>query len=169
MISRRGLLAAALATGCTKPGAAALPDLRAYSADLPWETATGVPFEPWRLEGRVVLLTFLATWCFPCLAELVVLKRLARDHEAAGFSNVLVGMDIEGKQVLTPFAEGYQFTAPLLVSTPRLRNGETLFGRIRELPSRMLFGRDGRLVVAWAGVSGYPELDALVRKELAAS
>lgn len=166
MISRRHLLLAAAAGGCVKATPPA-PDLRAFTADLPWETANGVAFEPWRLEGRVVLLTFLATWCFPCLAELVVLKRLARDHGEGGFSNVLIGMDLEGKKVLEPFAQGYQLTEPVLVSTPRLRNGETLFGRIRELPSRMLFGRDGRLVVAWSGVSGFAELDQLVRAELA--
>lgn len=166
MISRRALLTAGVAAGCVKP-APPLPDLRAFTADLPYETAVGPRFEPWRLEGRVVLLTFLATWCFPCLAELVVLKRLAEDHGEAGFSNVMVGMDLEGKKVLEPFALGYALTDPLLVSTPRLRAGETIFGRIRELPSRMLFGRDGRLVVAWSGVSGFEELNRLVRAELA--
>ena len=111
---------------------------------LPRETAGKVPFEPWKLEGKVVLLTFIATWCFPCLTELVVVNRLERDHKDQGFANVLIGMDLEGRAVLEPFAEGYNLKVPLIVGDDRIRSGETVFGRIRELPSRILFGRGRR-------------------------
>lgn len=166
MISRRNVLLAALASGCTKNPDAAKVDFGTFMAALPMKTAGRIPFEPWTLEGRVVLVTFLATWCFPCLAELVVLERLARDHGEKGFSNVLVGMDLEGRQVLDPFAEGYKLTAPLLVADDRLRSGDTVFGRIRELPSRVLFARSGEVVVGYSGVSKYEDLDRLVAAEV---
>lgn len=166
MISRRGLLLATLATGCARNREAARADFRAYLHALPRQTAGQVPFTPETLEGQVVLITFLATWCFPCLTELPVLDHLARDYGAKGFSNVLVGMDLEGRQVLDPFAEGYKLTAPLLVADDRLRSGETAFGRIRELPSRVLFARSGELVVGYSGVSKYEDLDRLVAAEV---
>lgn len=166
MISRRGLLLATLATGCARNRDAALADFRTYLNALPRETAGRVPYKPETLEGQVVLVTFLATWCFPCLTELPALDHLARDYGAKGFANVLVGMDLEGRQVLDPFAEGYSLTAPLIVADDRLRAGQTVFGRIRELPSRVLFARSGEIVVGYSGVSKYEDLDRLVAAEV---
>jgi thiol-disulfide isomerase/thioredoxin len=167
VISRRGLLLASLgAAGCARPQGATLADFRTFMNDLPRQTAGRVPFEPWKLEGKVVLVTFLATWCFPCLTELVALEHLARDYGEKGFENLLVGMDLEGRQVLDPFAEGYKLTAPLIVADDRLRAGQTMFGRIRELPSRVLFGRSGEVVVGYSGVSKYEDLDRVVAAEV---
>ena len=169
MISRREVLLAALATGCARSPEATLADFRTVLNALPRQGARGVPFEPWKLEGKVVLITFLATWCFPCLTELVVLKRLASDHGADGFANVLVGMDLEGRAVLDPFASAYKISDPLLVATDFLRSGESVFGRIRELPTRYLFGRSGALVVGYSGVSKYEDLERLVASEVSKS
>lgn len=167
MISRRELLLGSLSVAaCARNPDATLADFRTFMNALPRETAGFVKFEPWKLEGKVVLVTFLATWCFPCLAELVVLSRLARDHGEAGFANVLVGMDLEGRAVLDPFAAGYKLTDPLLVADDRLRSGETVFGHIRELPSRVLFARSGATVVGYAGVSKYEDLERLVASEV---
>lgn len=168
MISRRGLLLAGLAgAGCSvRNSEAVLADFRTFMNALPRQTAGRVPFEPWKLEGKVVLVTFIATWCFPCLAELVVINRLENDYSLKGFANLLVGMDLEGRAVLEPFAEGYDLKVPLLVGDDRIRSGETVFGRIRELPSRVLFGRRGELVVGYSGVAKYEDLDRLVAAEV---
>lgn len=165
-LTRRALLFATLGAGCVRAPEASLADFRTFMSALPRQTAGVVPFEPRALEGKVVLVTFVATWCFPCLTELVVLQRLERDHAARGFANVLVGMDLEGRAVLDPFVEGYKITSPLVVADDRLRAGETVFGRIRELPSRVLFARSGEVVVGFAGLSRYEDLDALVVREL---
>lgn len=167
MISRRSVLWAGLATGCARNSESTLADFRTFMNALPRQTAGKVSFEPWKLEGKVVLVTFIATWCFPCLTELRVINRLESDHATKGFANVLVGMDLEGRQVLEPFAEGYGLTVPLLVGDDRLRSGETVFGRIRELPSRVLFGRSGDLVVGYSGIAQYESLDRLVVSEIA--
>lgn len=165
MISRRVLLAALAASACARREPE-VPALSTFLAALPLEVAGTVPLEPRRLYGRVVLITFIATWCFPCLAELAVLGRLDRDFGAKGFSNVLVGMDLDGRKVLEPFAQGYQLAWPLVVSDERLRAGDTPFGRIRELPSRVLFGRDGQVVVGYSGVGAYEDLAKVVLAEV---
>lgn len=163
-LSRRVVLGAALASACTPRSE--LPHLGTFLGALPRDVAGAVPYEPERLGGQVVLVTFIATWCFPCLAELVVLSRLARDFGAKGFANVLVGMDREGHKVLDPFAQGYELPGPLVVADDRLRDGETPFGRIRELPSRVLFGREGKPVLAFAGMAAYEDLAKVVAAEL---
>lgn len=165
MISRRSVLLAAMASGCAKRVAPA-EQFHTFLNDLPHQTAGSVPYEPWTLEGKVVLVTFVATWCFPCLADLVVLQRLQRDHGEKGFANVMVGMDLEGREVLEPFASGYKLECPLLIADSRLLNGETAFGRIRELPSRVLFARSGEIAAAYSGVTTWDALNAVVQKLL---
>lgn len=164
-ISRRVVLSAALASACGPR--TELPKLGTFLGSLPFDVAGTIPYQPERLGGQVVLVTFIATWCFPCLAELVVLSRLGREYGAQGFANVLVGMDLEGHKVLDPFAQGYELPGPLVVADDRLRDGETPFGRIRELPSRVLFGRDGKPVLGFAGMAAYEDLAKVVAAELA--
>lgn len=166
MISRRGLLLGSLASACARDPASTRADFRTFMNALPRDWAGAVPFEPQTLEGKVVLVTFIATWCFPCLTELRVLSKLQADHAAQGFANVLVGMDLEGHEVLDPFVDGYQLDYPLVVADDRIRSGETVFGRIRELPSRVLFSRAGKPVIGYAGVSTYEELEHAVVSEL---
>jgi thiol-disulfide isomerase/thioredoxin len=165
LVSRRVVLGALLAAGCRSEPER--PKWRSWAGYLPRDVAGAVPFEPEGMDGQVVLVTFIATWCFPCLAEFAVLSRLDRDYGARGFRNVLVGMDLDGHKTLDPFAQGYELTWPLIVADERILSGDTPFGRIRELPSRLLFGRDGRLVVGYSGVAAFEDLAKLVAAELA--
>jgi thiol-disulfide isomerase/thioredoxin len=168
MISRRLVLAGAMASTlrCAHSRAGQGDYLR-YASALPRLPAQGGEFDAVGLSGRVVLVTFIATWCFPCLADLTSLQKLASDYGALGFSNVLVGMDLEGLQVLRPFAEHYHLEAPLLVADEALRAGHSPFGLIKELPTRVLFGRDGSPVVGFTGVARHADLATLVATELA--
>ena len=71
--------------------------------------------------------------------------------------------------MLQPYAESYELPFPVLPATAALRSGETPFGPIKELPSRYLFGRNGELKIAWAGVADPASLIAAVEKEVATS
>jgi len=114
------------------------------------------------LEGRVVLVTFMSTWCAPCLMELPYLRRLHEQHGPAGLSVVAVGMDLEGALVLRPFAAEYQLPFPLLVADQRIRRGESPFGSISVLPTTFLLGRDGAVLAAFQGMAVQPELSKRV-------
>jgi thiol-disulfide isomerase/thioredoxin len=47
---------------------------------VPLRDVHGEPISLYALRGRVVLLDAWATWCAPCLADLPMLKRMARTH-----------------------------------------------------------------------------------------
>lgn len=110
----------------------------------------------------MVLASFFATWCFPCIAELPVLEKLQRTHEAQGFTVVLVGLDLEGATVIAPFADHYALPFPVLVADEQLRAGLAPFGRVTALPTSFLFDRDGRLVFAYQGVAAAEDLMRVV-------
>lgn len=97
---------AVLAACAHEPVSPPAPELTwaGVAFELPQDSVT-VPFDPRALKGKVVLLTFVTSWCFPCLTDLVTLDKLQRDYGARGFQNVLVAVNIDGRKVLEPFAE----------------------------------------------------------------
>jgi peroxiredoxin len=148
------LIAAACAHGQAELG----PQLRLGEAlaVLPDHGVDGTPLPD--VRGKVVMVSFISTWCFPCVADLPVMEKLQRDLQAKGYETVAVGMDLEGPKVLRPFAEEYKLPYPLLRAPDELRDGKTPFGRISELPTRFLFGRDGKLLLAFSGVADPKQL-----------
>ena len=114
--------------------------------------------------GRVVMVYFVATWCFPCMADLAVINKLHEEFSGKGYETILVGMDLEGPRLLRPFAEYQNFPYPLVWATDFIRTGETVFGRIRELPTRYVFARDGSLALAYSGIADPTALIAEVKK-----
>ena len=143
--------------------APALPTLAESVGALPLE-AIG-ELDRGSLQGRVTVVTFISTWCFPCLVDLPVLQKLQRDHPE-DLRVLLVGMDLDGRKVLDPFASVNELTLPLIVGNDRLRAGETPFGHIQQLPTRFIFRRDGTLAFAYAGVAEPKDLIEAVEREL---
>jgi thiol-disulfide isomerase/thioredoxin len=118
------------------------------------------------LSGRVVLVNFFATWCFPCIVELPILEALQRDYGPQGFQVVAVGMDLEGSKVLAPFAEHYALRYPVLVADERILSGQSVFGAIAALPTSFILDREGRVVAAWQGLAGHEEVAQAIEKTL---
>ena len=159
------VLAIGAALACAGCPRAARPDDRQLPAALAALNLPAVgptPFQPGSLRGKVVLVSFFATWCFPCLADLPVLEKLQKDNAARGFTVVAVGLDLEGAKVLEPWAAQYALPFPVLVGGDELRGGETAFGRIAALPTTFLFGRDGTVLYAYQGVAAPERLLAVV-------
>ncbi|HYI02201.1 TlpA disulfide reductase family protein [Hyalangium sp.] len=118
------------------------------------------------LTGRVVLVNFMATWCFPCVAEVPTLEALQRDYGPQGFQVVAVGMDLEGAKVLAPFADHYTLRYPVLLADERIISGQSVFGPIMALPTSFILDRQGRVVGAWQGMAGHEDLAKAIEKTL---
>jgi thiol-disulfide isomerase/thioredoxin len=143
-----------------------MPSLSDFAPALELRTVGPVAFSYPELRGKVVLVTFFATWCFPCIGQLPVLERAQKQNGGRGLQIVAIGMDLEGREVLEPFAREYELSFPLLVADDRIRQGKTAFGPISSLPSSFLFGRDARLITAFAGLMAPAELDEMIRVAL---
>lgn len=124
------------------------------------------PLEWNRLPGRVVLVSFFATWCFPCLAELPTLEALQKEHGPQGFQVVLVGLDLDGAKVLEPFANQYALNFPVLVSDEPMQKGRSAFGLIPSLPCTFLLDKEGQVAGAWQGMAGHSDVSRAVEKLL---
>jgi peroxiredoxin len=149
------LVAVALGCAGARPSVAPL-----YAESL--AVADGTRYSLEALRGKVAVVTFVATWCFPCLVALPALSDLENRYGARGLQVVAIGMDLEGPRVLEPFAEKYQLSFPLLVPSQAMREGRSPFGPIRELPSTFVLDRNGGVAVAFAGAANPEELRRLV-------
>lgn len=119
-----------------------------------------------QLSGKVVIVQFLATWCFPCIATAPRLQEIYDTDQARGLVALAVGMDLEGAQVLRPFADQLGLRFPVLLADDALRNGQTAFGKIPLLPTTLIIGRDGRVVSVYAGVAEQGTLEPLIDEAL---
>lgn len=94
------------------------------------------------LRGKVVIVTFWATWCEPCREELPLLSRYASEHKARGL--VVLGFSLDTPDELAKVravADTLSFPVGLL-GDPHVPG----YGRIWHLPVSFVIGRDGRLV-----------------------
>ncbi len=134
------IVAVGLVAGCAPR--APRPNL----ALLPLVTVDGEPFAFSEKAGRVLLVTYFATWCFPCVAEVPDLVRLQEKYAARGFSVIAIGLDPQGAKVLRPFRDYYRLPYPVLLGDPDALGGKTPFGAIVGLPTSFILDREGRLV-----------------------
>ena len=93
------------------------------------------------LLGRVVIVTFWATYCSPCRTELPLLSQFASAHQAEGLT--VLGFSLDGEDSLadvTRIARDLSFPVGF-VSRSRADG----YGRIWRLPVSFTIDRAGRL------------------------
>ena len=94
------------------------------------------------LRGKVVILTFWATWCDPCREELPLLSQYASAHANEGL--VVLGFSLDQPDDLDQIrklAGTLSFPVGLL-GDPHVPG----YGRIWHLPVSFIVDRDGKLV-----------------------
>ena len=108
------------------------------------------------LKGKVVYLDFWASWCGPCKQSFPFMNELQSRFGADGFEVVAVNLDAKRGDADKFLAEvPARFTLAFDAKGDSARRFE-----VKSMPSSLLIGRDGKVVVAH---KGFKESD---RKEL---
>ncbi len=104
--------------------------------------------QQWR--GKILVLNYWATWCFPCREEMPGFSRLHDKHKANGIQFVGISID-EGSKIIE-FQKETPVSYPLLIGDMKTMTNSAEMGNSRQaLPFTAVFDRNGQLVMSKLG------------------
>lgn len=116
-----------------------------------FERFTGGQVTSTELKGEVVMLDFWATWCPPCVEEMPMLVKLAKEYESKGVRFVAVSHD-------DPDSAKDDVTAFINHEVPGLKPfaayGDPITGaafKVRALPTIYILDRKGKIIGSQTG------------------
>jgi peroxiredoxin len=131
------LIAAALVVSCIGRSAAQLPGSEA--PDFVLKSVSGENLRLSEYRGRVVMLSFLASWCGDCRSQLAGLADLRDRYAAAGFELLAVSLDANRGQAA-------DVAGSLRAGYPVLHDAGGEVGRlyaVDSMPLAVLIDREG--------------------------
>ncbi|HUJ76041.1 MAG TPA: TlpA disulfide reductase family protein [bacterium] len=103
-------------------------------------------------KGKVVLLSFWATWCGPCKQEMPEMQALYEKLKPRGFEVVAVDM-MEDKAVVADFVKKSGYTFPVLIDHTGAVGGAQMYDA-RAIPTNYIVDKNGKIVGRKIGVDG---------------
>ena len=147
---------AAVAVAPAAGAPTALAGLVAHSLD-------GAPVDMAALQGKVVVLDFWATYCVPCLKEIPTFDRLHQQLADRGVVVLGVSMDTDGGPALVAsFLKTHPMKYRVAIGSEQMTD---LF-RVNQLPTTLVFDRNGKTVQRFEGLTPPDALETAVRTAL---
>jgi thiol-disulfide isomerase/thioredoxin len=144
-----------------------VPRTELAATDFTLQTLEGNKVSLSSYRGKLVFLSFWATWCGPCKQELPSMQALYDKLKGKGFTVVAVDLAEDSKTV-KEFVKANGMTFPVLLDTDGKVGGTY---EARSIPTNYLLDRDGKILARIVGYDGTewtsPERVALFEKLLA--
>lgn len=114
-------------------------------------------------DGKVLLLTFFATWCPPCAEEVPILVKLQNELADAGFSVVGLSVDQQSSAIVAKFVEKRAINYPVLLAESQTTRD---FGGVYGIPVAFLVNKSGNVVKKYTGYVQHDILEKDIRSLL---
>ncbi|HEY1965469.1 MAG TPA: TlpA disulfide reductase family protein [Acidobacteriaceae bacterium] len=147
-----------------------LPNLRGKKAPVfTLKTEDGRKVSLADYKGKAVLLNFWATWCVPCKLEMPWFVDLHKQYAAQGFEILGVNEDeAKDRPQISKFANKIGVNYPILIGNDAAVKAYGGDDGIDVLPISFYIGRDGKVVEEAVGLISRDEIEANIKKALAA-
>ena len=146
-------------------GAAAAPRIGDWPPASLGTNLDGDEIRTSQFAGKVLVVTFWASWCGPCKKELPMLEGIQR---VAGKEKVqVVAINIENRDVYRKLARGLK-AYTLSINHDTGARASTAYG-VHGIPHLVLIGRDGKVIAVHRGYSesGIDSIIAEINRALA--
>ena len=112
-------------------------------------------------DNNLLVVTFMAAWCSPCIDELPVLNKLYKKYENQGLKLVGISIDLEGPEAMQPIVN------KLNINFPMYWYGENAVSKYKLNAIPMLFFiRQGEIVERLYGKRSEKFLDKKIQEFL---
>ena len=121
---------------------------------LPLTTLAGAPYDRAKLNGKVVIADFWATWCVPCRKEIPEFNAVQAKLLREGIALIGISMDEEGAVVVPKFLKELPIQYPVLLGAQTIN--DTL--PITQLPTTVIYDKSGKQSARFEGLSSVSEI-----------
>jgi cytochrome c biogenesis protein CcmG/thiol:disulfide interchange protein DsbE len=124
------------------------------------KAANGKTVELKKLQGKVVVVNFWATWCGPCKAEIPGFLEVYQQYKSKGLEIVGISLDQDGWKPVKPFIERYKSTYPVVVGDGSLAEA---YGGIDAIPTTFVIDKKGNIAARHVGFMDKKALEGLMK------
>ena len=124
------------------------------------KTADGKTLELKKLQGKVVVVNFWATWCGPCKAEIPGFLEVYQQYKSKGLEIVGVSLDRDGWKPVRPFIERYKITYPVVVGDGDLT---VAYGGVDAIPTTFVVDKKGNIAARHVGYMDKKTFENLIK------
>lgn len=145
----RHLLPLTLLLALSLPAHAAIPGAGDMAPDVLGKTLDGKAVKVSDHAGKVVVVSFWATWCAYCLKELPILEGV---QKLGGAANVqVIAVNTEDRDMFRHVSRELKKMTLKLAYDPD-KAGAQAYG-VKGIPHLVIIGRDGKIVEVYRGYS----------------
>jgi peroxiredoxin len=137
---------------------------RTPAPDFTLDDASGVPVRLSQFRGKVVLLSFWATWCIPCRTEIPWFLEFHGTYKDRGLAVLGVSLDDDGWKAVKPYIDKMKVDYPVMVASGDVASR---YGGLNSLPVTLIIDKSGRIAVTHVGLCPKSEYEAAINAMLA--
>ena len=128
--------------------------------DFTLRSADGKTYQLSKMQGKVVVVNFWATWCPPCKREIPDFIEVFRKYQDKGLEIVGISMDQGGWNDVTPFLKQNKINYPIVLGNDRVSDE---YGGITAIPTTFIIDKNGYIVDTQIGMMSKAQLEAKIK------
>lgn len=127
------------------------------------KTSDGKTIELKKLQGKVVIVNFWATWCPPCRREIPGMTKVYTKYKSKGLEIVGIALDNGGWDDVNPWLQKNPINYPIVLGNQELTE---LYGGVRSIPTTFVVDRKGNIVDKHVGALLEEDFEKVVKGAL---